>query len=203
MENDNKDWSVNHKSLWVIIGASNHSRGERQKDDFYATEPSAIDRLVAKYDIPHRVWEPACGSGCLSKRLEELGHEVISSDLVDRGYGETGINFFEVLKAPFDDNGGGYAILTNPPYKYVTEFVLHALELAPTVLMFCKTTLLESEGRYEKIFKKNPPKYMFQFVKRVMCAKNGDFDSYTSSAVAYAWFVWERGFKGKTTIDWI
>lgn len=69
--------------------------------------------------------------------------------------------------------------------------------------MFCKTTLLESEGRYEKIFKKNPPKYMFQFVKRVMCAKNGDFDSYTSSAVAYAWFVWERGFKGKTTIDWI
>lgn len=107
MENDNKDWSGNHKSLWVIIGASNHSRGERQKDDFYATEPSAIDRLVAKYDIPHRVWEPACGSGCLSKRLEELGHEVISSDLVDRGYGETGINFFEVLKAPFDDNGGG------------------------------------------------------------------------------------------------
>lgn len=32
---------------------------------------------------------------------------------------------------------------------------------------------------------------------------NGDFDSIGSSATCYAWFVWEKGYKGKTTIDYI
>jgi len=32
---------------------------------------------------------------------------------------------------------------------------------------------------------------------------NGQFDKYKVSAVAYAWFVWERGFKGETIVKWI
>jgi len=35
------------------------------------------------------------------------------------------------------------------------------------------------------------------------CAKNGDFEKYTSSAVAYAWFVFEKGYKGDTIVRWI
>lgn len=38
---------------------------------------------------------------------------------------------------------------------------------------------------------------------RLNCAKNGDFDAYKSSAMAYAWFVWEKGFTGKPVIEWI
>ena len=29
-----------------------------------------------------------------------------------------------------------------------------------------------------------------------------DFDAYGSSAAAYAWFVWEKGYKGETTVKW-
>ena len=29
------------------------------------------------------------------------------------------------------------------------------------------------------------------------------FDKYTSSAVAYAWFVFEKGYKGDTIVKWI
>lgn len=32
---------------------------------------------------------------------------------------------------------------------------------------------------------------------------NGEFDKITSSAVAYAWFVWVKGFTGETTVRWI
>ena len=32
---------------------------------------------------------------------------------------------------------------------------------------------------------------------------NGDFKTFTSSAVAYAWFVWEKGYTGETGIKWI
>lgn len=33
--------------------------------------------------------------------------------------------------------------------------------------------------------------------------KNGDFESTTSSAVAYAWYVWQKGYKGNTIVKWI
>ena len=29
-----------------------------------------------------------------------------------------------------------------------------------------------------------------------------DFDKYESSATAYAWFIWEKGFKGNPEIHW-
>lgn len=138
-----KEWTGNKQSVFVTLGASNHAKSEREKDDFYATDPSAIDRLLKVYKLPNRIWEPACGSGCLSKRLVELGHEVVSTDLYDRGYGQPNVNFLEQLTSPFD---GDYAIVTNPPYKYVTDFVLHALRLAPVVAMFCKKHSLKAKA---------------------------------------------------------
>ena len=37
---------------------------------------------------------------------------------------------------------------------------------------------------------------------RLLCAKNGNFDKVESSAVAYAWFIWEKGYCGDTVIKW-
>ena len=72
--------------------------------------------------------------------------------------------------------------------------------------MFLKTTFLEGKKRYNNLFSVNPPKYMFQFVSRVLCAKNGDFERMIAgggSAVSYAWFVFQKGYKGDTIIRWI
>lgn len=47
---------------------------------------------------------------------------------------------------------------------------------------------------------------VLQCIERVYCAKNGDFEymrKYVGNAVSYAWFVWEKGYKGPTIIDWI
>ena len=126
-----------------------------------------------------------------------------SSDIVDRGYGEKK-NFFEMMEMPKDCK----CILTNPPYKYATEFVLHALDLLPIggkAVFFLKTTFLETEKRYNEIFRSTPPRYVFQFIRRAMCAKNGDFEEARKmgSAVAYAFFVWEKGYRGSCMIDWI
>lgn len=152
----NKDWTGDGNSIFKMLGASNHTDKEREKHDFYATHWSAIDLLKKKIDLPKQILEPACGSGCLSERLAELGHEVKSYDLIDRGYGEVR-DFFTMTEPPFE---GDFAIVTNPPYRYASEFVLHSLELVPNgslVCMFLKTTFLESKGRYEKIFRNYPP----------------------------------------------
>lgn len=34
---------MNKKSIYSIIGASNHTDKEREENDFYATDPIAID----------------------------------------------------------------------------------------------------------------------------------------------------------------
>lgn len=201
-----KDWIGNNKSIYMTLGASNHTEKERQQDDYYATDPVAIDYLRKYIDLPNVVYECCCGEGHLSKRMEEFGHKVYSTDLVYRGYGIGDVDFLKLEKMPYDDCN---CILTNPPYKYATEVVLKALDLLKEgglCIMFLKTTFLESKKRYNKLFSKTPPKYMFQFVSRVMCAKNAKFEEMKNgggSAVSYAWFVFEKGYNGKTTIEWI
>lgn len=164
----NQDWTGNKNSVWKTLGASNHTKEEREANDYYATSAVAIDLLKKKVDLPKQILEPACGAGHLSIRLEELGHDVYSSDLIDRGYGKTQ-DFFDMTKPPFE---GDFAIVTNPPYKYATPFIKHALELVPEgslVCMFLKTTFAESKGRYRELFVTTPPTRFYN-VSNVSCA---------------------------------
>ena len=197
-----KDWIGNKKSTFVTLGASNHTEKEREKNDFYATQPEAIDKLVGaiKNMLPKKVWECACGTGCLSDRLKDFGYDVVSSDLIDRGYGDVA-NFLKTIEMPTDCN----CIITNPPYKYATEFVKHSLELLKEgglCAMFLKTTFLEGQKRYDEIFSTTPPIYVLQFSKRITCALNADFKNCKSSAIAYAWYIWQKGYKGETIVKW-
>ena len=151
------------------------------------------------------MWECACGEGHLSKALESFGYNVYSSDVKNRGYGQIK-DFLLTTAAPIE---GDFDIITNPPYKYALEFVQKALELLPVggcAYMFLKLTFCEGKKRYEQLFKQNNPKAIYCFSERVMCAKNGEFQRMKDgggSAVAYAWFVWEKGYKGKTILEWI
>jgi hypothetical protein len=99
-------------------------------------------------------------------------------------------------------------ILTNPPYKYAMEFVLHSLKLLPEnayCIMFLKLLFLEGQKRYGELFRIHPPKTVYVFSGRMKCAKNGDFDLMgdNNSAMAYCWYVWQKGFAGKPVIEWI
>lgn len=197
-EKRTKDWSGNGKSIYVTLGASNHVDEERQSEDFYETDPKAARLLLELEDFDHNIWECACGRGALSKVFEEAGHNVLSTDLIDRGYGVGGFDF---LKCNEHWDGD---IITNPPYKYAQEFVEHAMNLVPDgakVAMFLKLQFLEGKARRE-LFKKYPPKTVYVSSSRLICAKNGDFETVTSSAVAYCWYVWVKGYKGDTVIKW-
>lgn len=141
----------NSKSVFATMGASNHSETERQKNDYYATEPLAVELLLAKEKFSRRILEPACGEGHISKVLKRHGYDVISSDVIDYGFGGVQ-NFFNI-------SSWGGDIITNPPYKLAKEFVQHALDIIPAgrrVAMFLKLTFLESKER-QSLFKENPP----------------------------------------------
>ena len=199
-----KDWTGNYNSIWKIIGASSHTEEERQQDDYYATDPVAIDKLLTVEKPYPLIWECACGEGHLSKRLQDFGYIVYSTDLVDRGY-STGkeMDFLKATSLPKGFNNCD--ILTNPPYKYAKEFVLKALELVKSgkkVFMFLKLTFLEGKARYTELYSKYPPKTVYVFSERVSCIKNGEGE-FNHGAVCYAWYVWEKGYTGTTEIKWI
>lgn len=200
-----KDWNGNNKSIYVTMGASNHSNKERQSEDYYATDPKALEIFLDKLKedgitLHKEIWECACGEGHLSKVLEKEGYKVWSTDLIDRGYGTGNTDFLKSLPNEWCGD-----ILTNPPYKYAKEFVERALEITRSgcyTIMFLKIQFLEGQARQE-LFKKYPPKFVYINSKRQLCAMNGEFEKYTATAICYCWFIWEKGFNGEPIIRWI
>ena len=171
-------------------------RGDRQKDDFYATPSEATDALLSVETFDGDIFEPCCGEGHISKRLIEHGYNVESSDLVDRGFGTSRRDFlFEREKR---DN-----IITNPPYaKMALLMAEHAQTIAryKTALLL-KITFLEGVAR-AKFFQKHPPKRVWVFSKRVSLLKDGQSFN-NGGMMCVAWFVWETGSTTPPQIGWL
>jgi hypothetical protein len=185
--------------VFKTIGSSNHTPDERAAHDYYATDPQAVEMLLALETFSPVIWEPACGEGHISNVLAAHGYEVISTDLIYRGFGEP--EPMDFLTETFPEFEGD--IITNPPYSAGLEFVERALETVRPggkVAMFLKVQFLEGKRRGE-LFSKTPPRTVYISRSRLACAKNGDF-SHTESAIAYAWYVWEKGFIGDPVIKW-
>lgn len=199
---NNSDWSGNKNSIFKTLGASNHTDKEREENDFYATDSKAAELLLELEEFSHNIWENACGQGHLSEVFKKHGYNVKSTDIIDRGYGEGGVDFLKTYFQEFDGD-----IITNPPYKSALAFVEKSLQTVKTgrkVAMFLKLQFLEGKAR-KKLFEKYPPKVIYVSSSRLICAKNADFQKMIEgggSAVAYAWFVWEKGYKGDTIIKW-
>lgn len=195
------DWVGNTKSAYTCNGASNHSELLRAENDFYATDPNAVEMLLELENFNKIIWEPACGLGHISEVLKRHNHIVYSTDIVKRGYEDFVIDFFEFNYKWNAD------IITNPPYKYAKEFVEKAMDVVENgckVAMFLKLTFLESQKRRE-LFEKYPPKVIYVSSKRLQCARNGEFEKFkngTGTAIAYAWYVWEKGYKGDSIVRW-
>lgn len=188
---------MDSKTNLRTIGASCASNEEREENDFYATDPNAVQLLLNKESFSNSILEPCCGEGHISKVLIENGYDVVSSDLIDRGFGEQK-NFFDYKKFNGD-------IVTNPPYKYAKEMVEKSLEIIPDghkVAMLLRIQFLESEKRKE-FFKQYPTETVYVSPKRMQCAKNGDFEHYSNGAVMFAWFVWRKGYKGPIKIKFL
>lgn len=204
---EDKDWSGNSKSTFVMLGASNHSEKARETNDYYATDPHALEIFLDKLkedgiELHKNIWECACGEGHLSEVLIKKGYNVYATDKVNRGYGNEQIDFLDT-KCISDDLE--VDILTNPPYRDSEKFVKKALDIQAYgyyTIMFLKIQFLEGQAR-QKLFKEYPPKYVYVNSARQLCAMNGEFDKYKATAICYCWYIWQKGFKGEPRIRWI
>ena len=160
-------------------------------EDFYKTPGVAVHALMEDLYFSKVITEPACGDGAISKVLSKsYGKEVVSTDLVDRGYG--GVKDFFKMKSVVGD------IITNPPYSIATEFAEHALNICSSkVALLTRLQFLESKKR-RALFDKHKPQQVLVFSKRISCCPKG------TNAVAYCWVIWNNAYTpAYTHLDWI
>lgn len=155
---------------------------------------------------PRSVWEPACNRGYMARTLGEYFGKVYATDIFDYGY--TGMNgewdFASPKYPPCIPAQGVDAIITNPPYVLAGKCIRRAL-IAPgckIVAMLCRTVILESVKRYERIYRDTPPSIVAQFAERVPMFK-GRLDPKGSTATSYAWIIWIKDWPNKPRLVWI
>jgi hypothetical protein len=169
---------------------------DREKDDFYTTPPEATQSLLNKEKFVGNVLEPACGIGTMSEILIKNGYDVVASDLVDRGYGKTGIDFLKTTEQ-YDN------VITNPPFILASNFILHSFKIArKKVAIFGKLTALEGVKRKEIIYSQKKLKKVLVFTRRVSFTKP-DSNKVAGGLIAFAWYIFDLDYNGLPQVDWI
>ena len=111
---------------------------DRQENDFYPTPSWVTEALLDCVTLRGPVWEPCCGDGAMVRCIEARGQQVVASDLADRGFGQTGVDFLQcrafpescqsmVTNPPYGDGGGSVKGVNAP--GALLQFVQHAIRL--------------------------------------------------------------------------
>jgi len=183
------------KKSSALAYVGHNANNDREENDFYPTPDNATQSLLDRQKFEGNIWECACGNGAMSKLMINEGYNVYSSDLINRGYGETGIDFLQSTRQV--DN-----IVTNPPFNLATEFTTHAFKIArKKVVMLSKVSYLEGIKRRKEIFNKKKLKKVLIFSRRVPFKKQGDTTA--KGLMAFGWFIYDVNYNGLPIIDWI
>jgi hypothetical protein len=188
----------------MLIRHPDSARG----NDLYETPEVATFALLRAEPLPRTIWEPACGPGAIVRVLRAAGHRVIATDLIDYHspvQDDAGRDFLLERRAP----DGVEMIVTNPPFKLASQFAAHALSLCPRVAMLLRLSFLESGNEKTKAGRARlfaldggHLSRIHVFRNRLPMMHRDDWaGNRASNSVAFAWFVWERGYTGKPEID--
>jgi hypothetical protein len=172
----------------------------RVPHDFYPTPAEGTRALLAVETFDGTIWEPACGDGGIAKHLVLAGYEVVSTDLVDRGYGQGGVNFLSETATRAKH------IITNPPYGsgLADQFVRHALQLTRatggTVAMLLDLAGLAHSLRHP-LWVSYPPANVY-VLDELICQPAG-IPTFTKATFRYCWVLWKPTHAGDTRLRWL
>lgn len=173
--------------------------------DYFPTPPWATRALCewlnGRTNLKIRkVWEPACGGGYMARPLSEYFGAVKATDIFDYGYGMGGVDF---VGLPSERDDPVDWIITNPLFTLAERFAERAFNIATVGVAFIvRSSFLEGNGRYTRLFLPHPPSDVLQFVERVPMVR-GRVDKDATSATSYSWVVWRKKWPIGTEFHWI
>ena len=94
-------------------------------------------------------------------------------------------------------------IITNPPFKLSIEFVRKALDLTTGKAAPWRVWVLRAGAERRALYDSSPMARVWVFSKRIQMLRSGIATSENGGMVAFAWFVWEHGYRGQPTIGWL
>jgi len=162
----------------------------RSPADFYITPNVAVIELLKRERFHGLGWECASGNGSISKFFPNIISSDIRTD--DSVFGDKGVDFLKT-------NRRVDYIITNPPFSLMLPFAKHALECANKVALFGRIQFLEGVERH-RFFSEHPPIRVYVFSNRLSCSTDGIVKS---DIMCFCWFIWEKGFHGQPSLDWI
>ena len=166
---------------------------KRLKGDRYQTPYSCTKQLMEVEKFEGIILEPACGNGAILSVLKMKNYDVSAYDISFYPY----INFLQ-------SNGNIDNIITNPPFSLALEFILKAKEIYRNkIAFFMPLSYLHGLKRYEaQVFKEL--KTVYVFVRYILLSNRIREDGkYKTGYIAYAWYVWEKEYKGHAYIKHI
>jgi hypothetical protein len=184
------------------IPENTKARLELRGVDGNQTPPEAVHALLAVEELPTCVWEPACGPGAIVRELRQRGHVVYATDLINYNspdQDEAGWDFLLERQLPI----GAQAIITNPPYMHVEEFVEHASELCPLVYMLLRLGFIEgTKPRRRLILDGGQLAAFYPFADRLPMMHRAGWDGprLAKSRMQFAWFKWDQTHSGPITL---
>jgi len=171
--------------------------------DFYPTPPEATRALLSVERFDGSIWEPACGDGAVSRVLTQAGHFVVSTDLLDRGFGDGGIDFLG------ETTPRAKHIITNPPYgrgladRFIGRALRFTRQTGGSVAMLLDLASLCHPLRHPK-FIQAPPAAIYAF-DHLICWPNGTYNEalLRTAAQRFCWVVWKPGHQGRPSFWWL
>ena len=170
--------------------------------DFIPTPPwatrvlyEAVAPNLKKHAANLSVLDPAMGAGHMLKVFKEYGHHKISGSDAYQHPKISDIQGTHMYSEDFVEEPplfGADVIITNPPYKHLEAFISRSLDIATFgVGMLVRVQALESEGRYNNIYKDKPPTQVAFFSNRIPF-KTGVVKKKAPKMYFHVWLWWEK-----------
>jgi hypothetical protein len=161
-------------------------------------EPEEVtEQLLREITFCGPVHDPCCGSGRIPILARRFGYEATGSDIVDRGFGVGGVDFFT-------DSTPRVTLIFNPPAgrnqdpTLSTRFILHALEVAEEVAAVLPVPMQCGQWRRDNLYRPHPPRYVLALAARPSMPPGGTDIEAKGGTMDYNWIVWNRGYRGPT-----
>jgi hypothetical protein len=139
---------------------------ELVEGSWYLDPPWATRLLLDNFAFDDPIHDPCCGEGRIPKVCHEYGHhDATGSDLVYRGYGQGGVDFFEDW-TPRESLIFNVPSGKNKDPGLASRFVMHALVVARSVAVIVPTPFLCGDWRRSNMFLPYPPDFVMPVVPR-------------------------------------
>lgn len=191
-------------TLYISANAINNLP-KRRDFDFYPTPLSvAMDALeyLPEDFKPQCLLDPGAGTGVWGRAARLLWPFLTITGVDIRPvFRPKEYNFWLQEDYLLTDKTPAFDLIVgNPPYKYTEQFVRHSLGMLENgghLVFLLRLSFLEGQERRRGLWREYPPRFVVVCSKRVSFTGDGQ-----TNATAYAYFIWQKGWKGETVLKW-